>query len=134
MKTFFAFLFALLLLCLFQVEAGQTILIGGTTAVNGTSNSISLNIGNVYPPRGTFGFANGGVITTNVLTINVQLSVDNTNFLTVATYNPTSTNSVGITNTSEAFTPSYSGIPIYLRAQVITTGGTNVSVGGSYSQ
>lgn len=134
MKKITALLALLFLACVTcLVYATNYVLIGSMAGVNGTSNSPSILIGQVYPPRGTFYIQNGGIIATNAFLINVQMSIDGTNFFTVSTYYP-NTNSVGVTNYTDTFSPAYSGIPIYLRAQAVTVGGTNVLLGGTYVQ
>lgn len=105
--------------------AGQTFLIGSPAIVNGTSNTPSINAGTASLPRGNFIFQNGGLASTNALLVNVQVSIDNTNFVTIGTYIPTVTNAV-----SDSYTPGYTNQTIYVRAQIITT--NSVSISGNY--
>ena len=129
MRKLFA-LFILLVLAVVVVwnaRAGSTLILGSMTTVNGTTNTAGTLIGSVYPPRGTFSIQNGGLSSTNELTVNVQLSIDGTNYFTVGTYIPSATNA-----TTEAYTPTFTGVSIYMRAQVVTTGA--VQVGGVYTQ
>ena len=117
--------------------AGATIypFFGGLTAVNGTAVTPSYYIGMVYPPAGIATIQNGGVVGTNAFVVNIQLSIDNTNFFTVKTYGP-GTNSIASysTNTAESFPTATTGLPIYIRGQAVTLGGTNVYLGGTYTQ
>ena len=59
----------------------------------------------------------------NSLTVNIQLSFDDTNWSTVATYNPSSTNAV-----TELFAPGSHGITCYMRLQALTTNTVSVGV------
>jgi hypothetical protein len=97
------------------------------TVNNATSNTVSVAVGTFTLPYGTVYIQNGGLTATNALQVNIQASMDNTNFVTVATYWPSRTNA-----TTETFVPSYGVQTIYLRGQVITT--NSVQVGGTYSQ
>ena len=93
----------------------------GTTTTN---NGTSIQVGGVYVPAKKLIIQNSGLSggTTNSLTVNEQISFDNSNWTTVATYNPAATNS-----TVDTFSPTLSSQTIYMRAQIITT--TNFSVG-----
>jgi hypothetical protein len=91
--------------------------------VNGTTNSPSAVACYVSIPPGSYDIQDGGMAATQALVINVQISVDNTNFLTVATWTPPTTNA-----TSWKFNPSYATQPIYLRSQIVTTGAIPVGV------
>lgn len=53
---------------------------------------------------------------TNSLKVNVQFSLDNANWTTVATYTPARTNA-----TVDAFTPNVSRVNVYMRTQIVTT-------------
>ena len=108
------------------VRASSYTFIGALATVNNTTtNSTALAVGTFNMPVGTFLIQNGGLSSTNALLVNVQVSVDGTNFLTVATYRPTVTNAV-----TDTYVPSYSAQTIYIRAQAITT--NSVQVGGMY--
>ncbi len=98
-------------------------LIGTLPSVNGTTNSPSITNTTVTLQPGSFLISNGGLSNTNALRVNLQVSVDNTNFVNVATYGPSSTNA-----TTDAFNPSYTNQTIYIRAQVVTTNAVNVGV------
>lgn len=90
-----------------------------------TSNSVALAAGTFTMPSGYFLIQNGGLTATNMLHVNIQVSIDGTNFVTVATYWPSATNA-----TTERFVPSYSLQTLYLRAQAVTS--NTVTVGTSY--
>ena len=62
------------------------------------------------------------VATTNQLIVNLQISVDGTNFLTVFTYQPSITNAQ-----TDTYNTSSTNFAVYARAQIVTT--TNTSVG-----
>lgn len=127
MKKALVLLALLFVVAVFLVHAATTTMIGSMTTVNGTTNTAAVSLGNIYPPRGVFYIQNGGLASTNALLINVQLSIDGTNFYTVATYYPSVTNA-----TTDAYAPTYSALPVYMRAQVVTTNA--VQVGGIYTQ
>ncbi len=114
---FVLFLFAL------GAMAGNNTLIGSMQNVNGTANSTGLVAGTVNVPRGTFLISNGGLTQTNALLVNVQYSLDNTNWLTMATYGPSSTNS-----TTDTFIPAISPPNIYMRVQVVTTNSVSMGI------
>lgn len=60
---------------------------------------------------------------TNSLAVNIQVSFDNSNWTTIATYNPSSTNA-----TTDLYAPSSHGITCYMRAQAVTTNTVTVAV------
>lgn len=71
----------------------------------------------------TFLIQHAGVLSTNTLLVNIQLSFDNTNFYTASTYRTTVTNAGLYT-----FTPRIATNRFYIRAQVVTTNSTTVGV------
>jgi hypothetical protein len=110
------------------VRAGTYVFLGSPVYVNGTTNTASMQIATMQPPGGVFYLQNNtNLYATNYIQINVQLSLDNTNFLTVATWFPTSTNPA-----SYVWAPTYTNQPIYMRAQAITL--TNAGLSGTYQQ
>lgn len=110
------------------VRAGSQTFLGTLITVdNTTSNSTALAAGTFAMPAGYFLIQNAGLTETNALRVNVQVSVDNTNFLTVATYYPAATNAA-----TERYSPSYSAQTIYIRAQAVTTNSVNVGVSYQY--
>ena len=110
------------------VKAATYVIVGSLTTVNNTTNNTaSIGVGTFYYPRGTFYITNTGTTSTQALTINIQASIDNSNFVTVATYNPSVTNAV-----QDTWQPNYAAQSIYFRAQVITT--NSVTLGGVYQQ
>lgn len=109
-----------------SLRAGSHTFLGTLVTVdNTTSNSVGFAAGSCRLPAGSFLVQNGGLTETNALVVNIQASIDNTNWLTVATYYPAATNA-----TTEVYAPSYSAQTIYLRAQAVTT--NSVDVGLSY--
>jgi len=127
MKKQLSIIGGLVVLCLAMVMVGRassyTFLGTLATVNNTTSNSTGLAI-STLSGSGSIYVQNGGLTATNALRVNVQLSVDNTNFVTVATYWPAATNA-----TTELYYPSFS-TPLYLRTQAVTT--NNVTVGVVY--
>ena len=105
--------------------------------VNGTSAGGVYYASNVIVPMQKFtiqslGITNGGYSgsyttngVTNCITINLQMSVDasNTNWITLATYSPSTTNA-----TVESLSAVVGQISIPMRMQVITTNALGVSV------
>lgn len=93
-------------------------------AVNGTNNGGWVIVSNVYIPTKTFLIQVGNITNaptasiTNAITVQIQVSVDgaNSNWVTVATYNPSSTNAL-----TEKFIPTLSSIALAMRARIITT-------------
>ena len=120
------FFVAAFLLIAAAAQADSYMFMGSLVTVNNaTSNSTALAVGTFSVPQGRFYIQNGGLTATNALRVNVQVSVDNTNFVTVATYWPSVTNAV-----TDSFSPAYSPQTIYLRAQAVTT--NSVQVGENY--
>lgn len=115
-------------LAVLLARAGSTILLGSMVTVNNTiTNSAGIVIGNFSVPAGRFLIQNGGLSNTNALTVNVQLSLDDVNFTTVASYQPSVTNAV-----TDVFNPSFSPQNIYMRLQTVTT--NSVQVGETFVQ
>ena len=110
------------------VRAGQNLLIGSLAAVNNTTtNSPSFQIGTYSLPNGTMTIQSAGLTATNTAPFNVQVSVDNTNFLTLLSYNLPATNA-GTYTFNPAFIPS----PLYLRVSETTTANVTNSVTYSF--
>ena len=127
-------LFATILIC-FALSvtaraASNPFLGSGFAAVNGTSNSTTFAVGNLYFPGGSFTFFNQGLTATNSPIFYIQASIDNTNFVTVASTFFAVTNSTGFTNGFTTY-PSYVATPIYFRVQAVST--NSVSLAGSYN-
>lgn len=116
---------ALLAAASITASAAPTILIGSLVTVNGTSNSQSVALSPATVSFSTFSFQNGGLTSTNAVTLNIQMSTDNTNFNTIGTYTFAQTNSGAY---SYYQTPT--NIPVYLRVQAVTTNATQL--GGTY--
>jgi hypothetical protein len=89
----------------------------------GTSNSTVIALGTVNITPHTLLVQNGGLATTNALTVEAQYSFDGTNFATLATYQPSATNAaVG------SYTPSLGAKTVYFRARITTTNSVNVGI------
>jgi hypothetical protein len=97
------------------------VLVGSLATVNGTTNSASIVVGTISVPSGTLIAETGGLPTTSAATFNLQFSIDNANFATFATYNPTATNAGSYT-----FAPSYAPSNLYFRVQIVTTNSEQV--------
>lgn len=101
--------------------ASSYLFIGDLVTVNNTTNSTAaVNVGTFSPVRPTFYFQNAGLTATNALRVDVQLSLDATNWMTLATYHPAGTNA-----TNEAFSPAMV-TTLYMRSQVVTTNSVQV--------
>ena len=93
--------------------------------VNGTTNGNNFSLAGVYLPQRSYLIQNGGTTNaagTNAWSVAIQISLDGTNFTTVATYRPSTTNAA-----MDVYTPSLSSQTITARAQIITT--NPISVG-----
>lgn len=96
------------------------------TTVNSTGGPTNLplsgiQIANCLLTSKTLNIANNGMGTTNALVVNLQLSVDQTNFITVFTYQPSTTNA----QTDTYVTPA-TNVTLYGRVQIFAT---NMGVG-----
>lgn len=106
--------------------------------INGTSAPGVYYASNIYIPRQKFIFQSLGITNTagysgsyttngitNSLIVNIQISIDgsNTNWMTLATWRPSTTNA-----TVESFNEEIDRIALPIRAQVITTNSIGVSV------
>lgn len=111
----------LLLLCAARVQSA--LIIGGLSSINGTSNSTAVASGVTYFPRGTFMVQNGGMTSTNDLRVEAQVSVDQTNYTTIAVYYP-STNAAS----AETFTCGVGCVTNWMRVRVVTTNAVSVGV------
>jgi len=112
----------------FWAFGGITTIVGSMSTVNNTTFYTSAyQLGTVTLPSGTFVLSDGGTTATNALTVTIQVSFDQTNFVTVGSWNPPVTN---------AGTWSYNTLPTnmtcYVRGVVVTT--NSVQVGGFLSQ
>jgi hypothetical protein len=119
---------SVVLLAAVLILRSSSIFYGSLIQVNNTtSNLTSQTVGSFAIPPGTWNLTHGGLNTgTNALASNLQISIDNTNFITVATLYPTATNAG-----TYALQPTYGLQPLYFRVQFVTT--SNVYAGGTYS-
>ena len=111
-----------------RANAQSTVFGGGITITNTTTNSAVLqtNLTSVSVGRFYITLSSGIGAGTNLLTGNVQFSLDNTNFISAGnTWRPTATNAATYT-----VDPAFVSIPIYLRMSA--TAGTNVTIGALY--
>lgn len=122
---------ATLLLCATAAHAGTQIFFGNLVSVpaDTQSNSPAISIGVQPQPNGTVMIQHGTLATTNDIQVKLQLSLDNTNFVTVATWNPTV-----LTATTETWIPAYTMPPIYMRGSCTNTTAGPISVGGVFTQ
>lgn len=104
-------------------QAALTTILGDPVTVNGTFNSSQVTIAGASVPQGTLYVYNGGLASTNALIAYRQVSLDGTNFVTVATYNPTATNS-----TTDTWSAANTNLNIYSRVQIVTTNAVSVGV------
>lgn len=96
------------------------------TAVNDTTNNGgSAIIGTARVPMPVYSLQHGPLLDTNNILYRLQISFDGTNFISIATNRPTSTNEGAI----DSIQPSVQRLQVYTRVQFVTT--NNVSVGGA---
>jgi len=125
-----------LILCLLvlpSVLRADTTNLFPTAAVNGTNNGGTFAVSNVYFPPQNFLFQIGAISNawfsgvTNIVAINFQISVDaaNTNWLTLATYHPSSTN--GITEKFTGPTGAACITTLVGRAQIVTSNSIQIT-------
>ena len=132
MKTLFTIL--ILGFC-FASEAATNLV--SLQYIGGTSNAGVYYASNIFIPKQRFifqslGITNGGYSgsyttngITNSLIVNIQLSIDpsNTNWVTLATWSPTTTNAA-----VETLDEEFTRIALPIRAQVITTNAIGAAV------
>lgn len=123
------FIFAIAFLFVHLAQGSPTNLVS-LQYISGTSNAGVYYASNIYIPRQKFlfqslGITNGGSTATQRLTVNIQVSIDpsNTNWVTLHTWNPTTTNA-----TVESFGDDLDRIALPIRAQVITTNAIGAAV------
>ena len=122
------------MLCALSCEAATNLL--SLTYVNGTNNGAAVAVTNVVFPKQEFIFQTLGITNvyggsyltngvTNAIAINLQYSVDaaNSNWITLATWTPDSTNAL-----VEDYATSARRITLSVRAQVITTNALGAAV------
>ena len=129
MKRFYSFLSILaFLLCAAVIQAAPVLIIGSLVTVNNTTAYSSTNASFSYNPTlQQFTISHGALTATNALVLNIQSSVDQTNFVSSYVWYPTTTNA--------ATEYIYAGsVPVtnYFRVQCTTT--NSVQVGGNYGQ
>jgi hypothetical protein len=125
----FLVLATMLLLCIDVTNAASTQVFGSLITVPaGTTNSPGFQVGTFSLPGGYYLIQNGGLTTTNAVTIYYQVSVDNTNFITYGLSSFTVTNAG-----TQTFYQSGALQPIYFRVQAVTTNATT-SLGGTFIQ
>lgn len=114
---------SLVLVFLIGVYAGQTVLLGSPITFTGTTNTTAISVGPIAPPRGSWLINYATLNSTNQLTGTAQMSLDNTNWINIGTYNP----SQAASNT-DTFIPAYTNQPIFYRMQLVATQNTSVIV------
>ncbi len=105
------------------LHAAPITLIGSLLTVNGTTNSTSTAVGTVTLNYSTLYVQNGGLTTTNAMLVYGQISVDNTNWLTVATYTASVTNA----GTGTWIVPG-TNYTLWGRFQIQTTNATGMGI------
>ena len=112
-----------LVLAALMVRATTMSYIGTLATVNNTtSNSVAVAVGTFSIPRVTLAVQNGALTSTNALRINVQLTTDGTNYVTIASGWPSSTNAGSWT-----LSPTFTNQTISLRIQTVTTNSVTVA-------
>lgn len=93
-----------------------------------TSNFTAIASGNYNFPSPNFLISRGATTTTNDAPVRLQFSLDNTNWLCVATNYSTGT---GATN-NEVWSPGTSQQTVYWRTSVTTTNSVNIGIISQY--
>ncbi len=119
--------FALLALLIMSAQAAPTLIMGNLLTVNGTTNSSPVTAFTYNQTLQQFSVTHGALTSTGALTLNIQATVDQTNYVTIGTWNPSTTNAA-----TETFSGSAYAITNYMRVNCVTT--NSVTVGGSYGQ
>ena len=91
-------------------------------AITGTTN-LAANISGASVPARIYFVQNLGLATTNAEVVYAQVSLDNTNFVTFATFHHGTTNSA-----VDTFTANPNPLTLYFRASVVTTNAVTVGV------
>lgn len=104
---------------------GDTLLLGTLVTVNGTTNTSTIAVGGVTYPGGWYTIQHGGITATGALTLTAQMSFDQTNYYSVATWTPAVTNAGTYT-----WLPSFGTQAVYMRVQAVTT--NEVSLGSTF--
>lgn len=119
-------------LCAGALLAGIT----GTNAIPSQSISATNVASAAYQPGvtltlnpQTYFIANAGLASTNALLGQLQITVDGTNWTTVATYRPAATNA-----TTETWTPALSGLTPTLRVVLTTTNAVTAGAQATWIQ
>jgi hypothetical protein len=103
-------------------QLGGQSLLGGLIPLNGTTNGPSTVYGNFAFSKTLFIANDGGLSNVQAFSVNVQASLDGSNFVTVGTYTPG-----GTAATNETFRViTYPNI--FFRAQAVTTNSYGVGV------
>jgi hypothetical protein len=128
MKTKLLFIATAVLGLVLCLRAGTSQLVGTLTTVDGTNNTAPASFGAFmcFPPA-AFSITNVALLSTNDLRVYGQFSLDGTNWTTVATYTPVTTNATNVTGK-----PAISPQAAYWRLQVVTTNSTDLSIVGQY--
>jgi hypothetical protein len=126
-----ALILVLLLLVPFGGRAALTVtsLQSYQPVAAGTNFTGSVAISNAYSPPRTLVIQDNGFPTTNTAFVEAQLSLDNTNFITLGTYTQSVTNAGTYT-----FTPAMNNVTVYFRARVGATNASSIGVQSLQSQ
>ena len=107
------------------VRAATTQMFGSMPTVNGTTNSQNLGVGSVLLQGKSLQIQYGGLTSTNDFVINAQVNTGGTNFITVASWGPSSTNA---TTNAVTWSMPLTNLTIYGRVQFVSTNATPIGV------
>jgi len=125
----------ILILILISISPARAVLTGTNAfdlqaVISTTNNGTAFSVANVVIPPRVFLIQHTGITGqvssvsgTNSLKVNVQWSVDGSNWATLRTYIPVRTNA-----TSDTFAPDLTQLTLYLRVQAVTTNTVSVDV------
>lgn len=111
--------------CLVMRAGTPSLLVGNLTTIdNTTNNTAATSFGSfVLFPWMNFSITNAGLTATNALTIRGQFSLDGSNWVTVTTWNPSTTNATNI-----VWSPQPSAQSASYRLQVVTTNSVDLNI------
>ena len=119
-------LIAVLALASFAAQAVPVLIFGSLVTVNNSTTNSPPTAALAYNPAlNQFTITHGSLTATSACQVNFQVTLDQTNYVTVGTWYPQYTNATTeIVNANQYF------ITNYVRGQCVTT--NSVQIGGSY--
>jgi hypothetical protein len=113
-------------------RATPFVMVGNLVTVSGTNDFPIVTAGVFNPVRGAYSFLHDGLTSTQALAGYLQLTVDGSNFITLATYTPSATNAITNGLSGEVFSPALSAVTYSYRLRIVTTNSLQVGVTGTF--